>query len=90
MNGYLTRAQVAQQFPISFSYLEKAGMAKPPFPGPRVIRIGTKVLYRETDIRDWLDSRVQGPGEHRPPAPSPIKRGPGRPPKVAPTQKKGS
>lgn len=89
MSDYLSRAQVASAFPISVSYLEKAAYEKPVHDGPRYIKIGKKVVYRKQDVIDWFNGKLPpNPFLSAPPAPSPIKRGRGRPRKIAPSPAK--
>ena len=80
---YLTRAQVAAQYPISLSYLEKA---KPELGGPPVIRRGRKVLLKRSSFEKWLDSHEQAV---IPSLPTPAKRRRGRPTKVEQRVKRG-
>lgn len=72
----LTRRQVAAQYPISVSHLARYTMEpdKRPNglpPGPPVIRLGRKVLYRRGDFDAWLASLA-----HQPALPAaPVTRG---------------
>jgi hypothetical protein len=80
---YLTRAQVAAEYPISLSYLEKA---KPELGGPPVIRRGRKVLLKRSSFEQWLDSHEQTA------IPLPqmlVKRRRGRPTKVEQRARRG-
>jgi len=62
----LTRRQVAAQYPISVSHLARYTMEpdKRPRglpPGPAVIRLGRKILYRRSDFDAWLASLAHQP-----------------------------
>ncbi len=52
----LTRAEVEARFGLSKRYLELASVN---MQGPRVVRIGRSVRYRVSDIRDWIEARLE-------------------------------
>ena len=82
---YLTRAQVAAQYPISLSFLEKA---KPEAGGPPLLRIGRKVLLKRSTFENWLDEHVAD-GARAPHPPTKQKNPRGRPTKAAQFARQG-
>src|SRR3954447_9514231 len=48
---FLTRRQLSEKYPLGYGWLAKATMRGT---GPPYIRIGGKVLYRESAVLDWL------------------------------------
>jgi len=58
MQKYLTRKQVAERYPISFSHL--AHMASQGR-GMRYSLIGKKAVYSIVDIEAWLETQVIEP-----------------------------
>lgn len=81
---YLTRAQVAEQYPISLSYLEKA---KPENGGPPVICRGRKRLLKRSSFEKWLDAHEVAAAP--PVLPPPVKRRRGRPTKAEQRARRG-
>ena len=53
----LSRSDVEERFGISKRFLEVAVMKGG---GPRLVRIGRLVRYRETDIVAWIDANTVG------------------------------
>jgi excisionase family DNA binding protein len=54
----LTVEQAAQRLSLSVSYLNKARMQGGV--GPRYIKIGRSVRYRECDLAEWVESHAAG------------------------------
>jgi hypothetical protein len=86
--AYLTRAQVAERYPISSHTLAKlAAQGR----GPRFYKPTDKCLYRPEDIEAWIEASVVLPvsaptGTEQRPAPTSSGRGRARP-KSAPRSK---
>jgi len=60
---FLTRRQLVNRlgdlgFPCSVSTLETYATRGG---GPRFYKVGRRVLYREADVRRWIEGRTQGP-----------------------------
>ncbi len=55
MTQYLTRRQVADQYPIGFSTLAKLAMGEC---GPPYLKRGRSVVYRRDQFEAWLDSHL--------------------------------
>lgn len=62
MSKYLTRKQVAERYPISFSHL--AHMASQGR-GIRYRIIGKSAIYHVDDVEAWLESKVIEPTRDR-------------------------
>ncbi len=62
MSKYLTRKQVAERYPISFSHL--AHMASQGR-GIRYRIIGKSAIYHIDDVEGWLESKVIEPTRDR-------------------------
>lgn len=62
MSKYLTRKQVAERYPISFSHL--AHMASQGR-GMRYRIIGKSAIYHVDDVEAWLESKVIEPTRDR-------------------------
>ena len=60
---YLTRREVARQYPISFSHLAHLACEGR---GPRYAVIGRRAIYLRQDIEDWLSSKMIEPSSIRP------------------------
>jgi len=58
LDGWLSRAQVAQEVGVSIDTLARWETRRI---GPPCIRIGRKVFYRADAFREWLISRERGP-----------------------------
>jgi transcriptional regulator with XRE-family HTH domain len=58
LDGWLSRAQVAQEIGVSIDTLARWETRRI---GPPCIRVGRKVLYRAEAFREWLISRERGP-----------------------------
>lgn len=85
---YLTRAQVAERYPISMHTLAKlASEGK----GPRFYKPTDKCLYRPEDIEAWIEAAVVLPKAAQLPARVPSQahphghRGKARPPSTRPS-----
>lgn len=60
---YLTRREVARQYPISFSHLAHLACEGR---GPRYAVIGRRAIYLRQDIEDWLSSKMIEPSSNAP------------------------
>jgi hypothetical protein len=58
MKVYLTRREVSQQFPISFSHLAHLACQGR---GPRYAIIGRNAIYRREDLENWIAGRMIEP-----------------------------
>lgn len=58
MKAYLTRREVAQQFPISLSHLAHLACQGR---GPRYAVIGKHAVYRREDVENWIAGRMIAP-----------------------------
>ena len=58
LDGWLTRARVAEEIGVSVDTLQRWETARI---GPPCVRIGRKVLYRADGFREWLISRERAP-----------------------------
>jgi len=58
LDGWLSRAQVAQEIGVSVDTLARWDTRRI---GPPCVRIGRKVLYRVEAFREWLVSRERHP-----------------------------
>ncbi len=58
LDGWLTRARVAEDIGVSVDTLQRWETART---GPPCVRIGRKVLYRADAFREWLISRERAP-----------------------------
>ncbi|MDE2284741.1 MAG: helix-turn-helix domain-containing protein [Hyphomicrobiales bacterium] len=58
LDGWLTRARVADEIGVSVDTLQRWETART---GPPCVRIGRKVLYRADAFREWLISRERAP-----------------------------
>lgn len=58
LDGWLTRARVAEEIGVSVDTLQRWETARI---GPPCVRIGRKVLYRADAFREWLISRERTP-----------------------------
>lgn len=56
MDDYLTPPQLMAQLQVSRSTLAQWRMTGQ---GPRFVKLGRKVLYRVTDVNDWLATRTR-------------------------------
>ena len=57
MDSYMTTDEVAAQFrtsPATVRYWRHTGY------GPRGIKVGRRVLYRESDVQAWIDAALLG------------------------------
>lgn len=52
----LTTGQLAQYTSLSESFFEKLRSRGD---GPTYLKIGGKVLYRRTDVDEWLESKIR-------------------------------
>ena len=52
MSQYLTRREVAEEYPISYSTLAHLAMEGK---GPPYLRIGKKAIYRVVDVERWIE-----------------------------------
>lgn len=64
LDGWLTRARVAEEIGVSVDTLQRWETARI---GPPSVRIGRKVLYRADAFRQWLIAREPPPIERKPP-----------------------
>jgi predicted DNA-binding transcriptional regulator AlpA len=55
MRRYLTRREVADQYPISYSTLAHLAMKGK---GPPYSRIGKKVIYEDVAVHRWIQSHL--------------------------------
>ena len=62
MTRYLTRRQVASEYPISYSTLAHMAMNGE---GPPYAIIGKKAVYARRDIERWIIGLRRDPGLHR-------------------------
>lgn len=62
MSKYLTRKQVAERYPISFSHLAHMASQKR---GIRYRIIGKSAIYHVDDVEAWLESKVIEPTKDR-------------------------
>ena len=53
MQQYLTRREVSEHYPISYSNLAHMAVEGK---GPPYARIGKKVIYKVLDVERWIDS----------------------------------
>lgn len=60
MPVFLTRRQVAERYPLSLSYLQKAGMKDPPFAGPPFAIVGKNAIYTDEGVVAFLNAKVGG------------------------------
>lgn len=65
MARYLTTLQVAAEYPISADTLRKLRARDKLAHGPRFIRRGRSIIYRDVDVDAWLDSHVMAPPPRR-------------------------
>lgn len=64
LDGWLTRARVAEEIGVSIDTLQRWETART---GPPCVRIGRKVLYRAGAFREWLISRERAPAATKTP-----------------------
>ena len=60
LDGWLTRARVAEEIGVSVDTLQRWETART---GPPCVRIGRKVLYRADAFREWLIRRERQPAD---------------------------